>query len=315
MTVLITGIGGYIGRRLAATLLARGDTVRGIDRRREGLADLATQGVKAIVADVTDQAIVRAALDGVTTVYHLAGSPFGRRNELEQSALRAAEALSAACIAQPQLQALIFASSGALYPSGPQQLDEATPPQPAFAYARSKHAAEQYFLNAHAERGLPVRIARIGAVYGPAAPALMIEQVRRGRFPLIGGGHGYTSSIQIDDAIQALIAVAERGRAGRIYNLVDDEPATVREFYTFLAQQLGAPPPPSIPVFAARMLVFAANTGARLRGRPAPLPADLTTMAQVSHRIANRRMHDELGLKLRFPNYRAGLTALTENES
>ena len=312
--VLITGVAGYIGRRLAATLAGRGDMVRGIDRDIAGLRPLVSLGVKAIVADVIDGAILRAALAGVDVVYHLAGSALGSREEIVRANVAGAREVVAACRDRRDLRAVVFASSGAVYPSSPGWLDEETPPAPAFAYARAKHEAEQILLEAHAGYGLPVRIARIAAVYGPGSPALMIPMVRRGRFPLIGGGRGVASSIQIDDLIAALIAVAESGRDGQIYNLADDEPAPVRDFYGRLAELLGAPAPPSLPAPLARLLVGIANGAARLGGRPAPLPSDLAAMAGVSHRMANRRMRAELGVELRHPSYREGLQTAIEPE-
>jgi nucleoside-diphosphate-sugar epimerase len=201
---------------------------------------------------------------------------------------------------------MVFASSGALYPSGNAWLTEKTPPAPAFHYARAKAQAERLLLDAHA-RGLPVIIARIAGVYGPGSPALMTDQVRRGRFPLIGGGHGYATYIHIDDTVTALRALAERGRPGQIYNLADDEPTRIRDFYDELARLLGGPPPPTLAPAAARVIVWAMGVMSRLRGRPAPLPPDLADMAAVSHRMSNQRMREELGVALRYQGYRAGL--------
>lgn len=306
-SVLITGCGGYIGSRLARALRERDVAVRGLDRAARGLQPLAPLGVETIVADVSDQATLRAAARGVTVVYHLAGSALGERATLVQNSLAAARAVAAVCGPNSGVQALVFASSGALYPSGTQWLSEITPPEPAFAYAQAKLAAEQVLLEAHAAAGIPVLIARIAGVYGPHNPALMIEQVRRGRFPLIGGGYGYASYLHIDDLIAALLALPARGTPGQVYNLADDEPVRIREFYGRLAQLLAAPAPPALAPGYARLLVGAINSVARLLGRAPPLPADMVEMAAVSHRMANRRMRTELGIELRYPTYRTGL--------
>jgi nucleoside-diphosphate-sugar epimerase len=309
--ILITGAGGYIGRHLARALRARGEAVRGLDLSRAALAPLAELGVATLVADAGDEGALREALDGARVVYHLAGSALGTPEAIMRANLAGARAIAAAAVGRPELRALVFAGSGALYPSGPGWLDEATPPAPAFHYARAKHAAEQALLAAHTRDGVPVMVARIAAVYGPASPALMVEQVRRGRFPLIGGGRGYASNIHIDDLVAALLAMPERGRPGQIYNLADDEPAPVAEFYGHLARLLGAPPPPTLPPAAGRALVWLVSAASRLRGRQPPLPVDLVDMAAVSHRMANTRMRDELGVRPRYPSYRDGLpTAL-----
>ncbi|NTU84702.1 MAG: NAD-dependent epimerase/dehydratase family protein [Chloroflexales bacterium] len=305
--ILITGAGGYIGRHLARALRERGEAVRCLDVRAGALVPLAALGAETLVADAGDEAAVRAALVGVTVVYHLAGSALGSPAEIARANVAGARAVAAACAGHPGLQALVYAGSGALYPSGPGWLDETTPPAPGFHYARAKHEAERVLLEARARHGLPVLVARIAAVYGPASPAMMVEQVRHGRFPLIGGGRGYASNIYIDDAIAALLAMPERGRPGQIYNLADDEPAPVAEFYGQMARLLGAPPPPTIAPAVGRALVWLVGTASRLRRRPMPLPIDMVDMAAVSHRMANRRMRDDLGVTPRYPSYREGL--------
>jgi nucleoside-diphosphate-sugar epimerase len=306
---LITGAGGYIGRHLTRALLARGERVSAVDLHGAALEPLAAGGAETVVGDVTDPAVIARAVEGARVVYHLAGSALGTPEQIRRANLASAEVVGAAIAAREAPPSLIYASSGALYPSGAGWLDEETPPAPAFHYAAAKHAAEEALLRLHRERGLPVQIARIAAVYGPGSPAMMTEQVRRGRFPLIGGGRGYASNIQIDDVVAALQAMPTRGRPGRIYNLADDEPAPVAAFYGHLAQLLGAPPPPTMSVFAGRALVRLVGLASRLRGRPAPLPVDLVAMAQVSHRMANRRMREELGVAPRYPSYREGLPA------
>jgi len=306
--ILITGAGGYTGRRLVQALRARGETVRALDRDGAALEALVGPGIELLVADAGDASALASALAGVEVVYHLAGSALGSPAVIMRSNVGAARALSAAC-ADRRLRALVFASSGALYPSGSGWLTEETPPAPAFHYARAKAEAELVLLEAYRRDGTPTQIARIAAVYGPDSPALMIAQVRQGRFPLIGGGKGYASNIHLDDLTTALLALPERGQAGRIYNLADDEPAPIREFYGYLADLLGAPPPPALHPLAGHVLVRLFGLMGRLRGRPNPLPVDLVAMALVSHRMANRRMREELGVQLRYPSYREGLPA------
>jgi nucleoside-diphosphate-sugar epimerase len=240
-------------------------------------------------------------------VYHLAGSALGFPAEIARANVAGAQAVASACTTHLSLKALVYAGSGALYPSGSGWLDETTTPAPAFHYARAKYEAERVLLAAHARHGLPVLVARIAAVYGPNSPAMMVEQVRHGRFPLIGGGRGYASYIHIDDTVAGLRALAERGRPGQIYNLADDEPTRIRDFYGELAMLLGGPPPPSMAPSAARAIVWAMGAVARLRGRPAPLPPDLADMAAVSHRMSNRRMREDLGVVPRYPSCRVGL--------
>ena len=77
--------------------------------------------------------------------------------------------------------------------------------------------------------------------------------MRRRKFPLVGKGSGVWSFIHIADAADATVAAVEHGRRG-VYNIVDDEPATVAEWLPFLAQAVGARRPMHVPRFVGRLL-------------------------------------------------------------
>lgn len=81
----------------------------------------------------------------------------------------------------------------------------------------------------------------------------MIDQLRRRRVPLIGEANGWWSFLHIDDAAAATAIAIERGAAG-IYNIVDDEPAPVREWLPALAALVGAKPPLRVPKWLARLI-------------------------------------------------------------
>jgi nucleoside-diphosphate-sugar epimerase len=98
-------------------------------------------------------------------------------------------------------------------------------------------------------------VLRYGAFYGPGTGLFdgpLIDQLRRRRVPLIGNANGWWSFVHVDDAAAATAVAVERGAAG-IYNIVDDEPAPVREWLRALAGMLGARPPRHIPRWLARI--------------------------------------------------------------
>ena len=100
-------------------------------------------------------------------------------------------------------------------------------------------------------------VLRYGAFYGPDTGLFdgpLVEQVARRHFPLIGDGGGCWSFIHIDDAAAATVLAIERGDAGNIYNIVDDEPACVRDWLPALAALLGAGPPPHMPAWLGRLV-------------------------------------------------------------
>jgi nucleoside-diphosphate-sugar epimerase len=108
-------------------------------------------------------------------------------------------------------------------------------------------------------------VLRYGGFYGPgtgislAPDAQMAAPVRKRRFPIIGDGAGVFSYIHIDDAAAATLAALGHGEAG-IYNIVDDEPAPLREWLPVLARVLDAKPPRHIPRWLARLAAGEAAT-------------------------------------------------------
>jgi 2-alkyl-3-oxoalkanoate reductase len=138
---------------------------------------------------------------------------------------------------------------------------------------------------------------RYGGFYGPgtslsADPDEMVPAlIRKRRFPLIGDGGGVWSFIHIEDAAAATAVAVEHGPAG-VYNIVDDEPAPVREWLPVLASALGAKPPRRIPRWLGRL---AAGEAAAI---------SMTDVRGASNAKAKR----ELGWQLRYPSWRLGFT-------
>jgi 2-alkyl-3-oxoalkanoate reductase len=136
---------------------------------------------------------------------------------------------------------------------------------------------------------------RYGAFYGPgtgfslARDAQMAAPIRKRRFPLVGDGSGVWSFVHIEDAAAATVAAVEHGQAG-IYNVLDDEPAPVREWLPALASALDAKPPRRIPRWLARLAA-----------------GEMATVMMTDVRGAsNEKAKRELGWRLRYPSWRLG---------
>jgi nucleoside-diphosphate-sugar epimerase len=136
---------------------------------------------------------------------------------------------------------------------------------------------------------------RYGGFYGPgtsislAPDAVMAAPIRKRQFPIVGDGNGVFSHVHIDDAAAATAIAVERGRPG-IYNVVDDEPAPVREWLPVLARALNAKPPRRIPRWMGRLLAGEAAT------------ILMTDVRGASNEKAKR----ELGWKPRYASWRLG---------
>jgi nucleoside-diphosphate-sugar epimerase len=136
---------------------------------------------------------------------------------------------------------------------------------------------------------------RYGGFYGPgtslslAPDAQMAAPVRKRRFPIVGDGGGVSSFIHVEDAAAATAVAVERGQPG-VYNVVDDEPAPVREWLPVLASALGAKPPRRVPRWLGRLLAGEAAT----------------VMMTEARGASNEKAKRELGWQPRYASWRQG---------
>jgi nucleoside-diphosphate-sugar epimerase len=138
-------------------------------------------------------------------------------------------------------------------------------------------------------------VLRYGGFYGPgtevslATDANTVAAVRARRFPVVGDGGGIWSLVHIDDAASATVAALERGAPG-IYQIVDDDPAPVRDWLPALAAALDAAPPRHLPRWVGRLAAGEA----------------LTVMMTEVRGASNAKAKRELGWRLRYPSWRQG---------
>ena len=189
----------------------------------------------------------------------------------------------------PRFVAQSFASMRYAREGGPvKSEDDPLDPAPV-AGTEETNAAMRYLDEAVTEAG-GVAL-RYGGFYGASNDG-MIEPIRKRQFPIVGDGGGVTSFIHLDDAAAATVLALEQGVAG-VYNIVDDEPAPVREWLPVLADALGAKPPRHFPRWLAKLFAGEAMVmlGTEARG------------------ASNEKAKRELGWQLRYPSWRQGFAA------
>jgi 2-alkyl-3-oxoalkanoate reductase len=314
MKVFVAGATGVLGRALVPQLVARGHEVVGMTRSASKQDLVRSLGARPVVADALDpDAVAEAVASGepeviVHQLTALSGRMSARdmrhpdrssavtmtnrlRTEATDHLLAAGRAVGARRFVAQSIAAFRFARTG-----GPVQT-EADPldPNPPAAL-RAGQAAILYLERAVTTiewaEGLALRY---GGFYGPgtgislARDAVMTAPIRKRRFPIVGDGGGVWSHVHIEDAAAATAIAVERGRPG-IYNVVDDDPAPVREWLPVLASALDAKPPRRIPRWLARL---AAGETATLM---------MTDVRGASNEKAKR----ELGWKPRYASWRQG---------
>ena len=302
MRVFVAGASGAIGTRLVPQLVDRGHEVIGTFKSPGNAERVRALGAKPIALDLLDARAVRKAVleTQPDAIVHqataLADVPFSRnfdRTFAQTNRLRTegTDALLAAAreAGVRRFVAQSFASARYARQGGPVKTeDDPLDPTPVPA-TRETNAAMRYLDQAVTDAG---GIAlRYGGFYGASNDGL-VEPVRKRQFPIVGDGDGVFSFIHLDDAAAATVLALEHDGAG-IYNIVDDEPAPVREWLPVLAIALGAKPPRHFPRWLAR--VFAGEAA--------------VMMGTESRGASNAKAKRELGWEPRYPSWRHGFVA------
>jgi 2-alkyl-3-oxoalkanoate reductase len=302
MRVFVAGASGAIGTRLVPQLIDRGHEVIGTFRSPAKADRLRALGAEAIALDLLDAGAVRKAVLKVQpeAIVHqataLADARFGRnldRTFAPTNRLRTegTDALVAAAreTGVRRLVAQSFANYRYARDGGPVKTEnDPLDPNPP-ATTRETNAAMRHLEEAVMDAG---GIAlRYGGFYGAANDGL-IKPVRKRRLPIIGDGGGVISWVHLDDAAAATVLALEREGPG-VYNIVDDEPAAMREWLPVLAIALGAKPPRHAPLWLARLIGG----------------ADITMLAEARG-ASNAKAKLELGWVPRFSSWRQGFEAV-----
>ena len=311
MNVFVAGATGVLGRELVPQLVARGHEVVGMTRTASKQDGLRALGARPVVADALDpdavaQAVASAEPDVIVHQLTALSTPMSMRDarhpersfaftmtnrlrtEGTDHLLAAGRAVGARRFVAQSFAAFRFARTG-----GPVQTeaDPLDPDLPAPGLAAILYL-EQAVTTIDWGEGL---VLRYGGFYGPgtgislAPDAVMAAPIRKRRFPIVGDGGGVWSHVHIEDAAAATATAVEHGQSG-IYNVVDDEPAPVREWLPVLAGALDAKPPRRVP---------------RWLGRLAAGEAATVMMTEVKG-ASNEKAKRELGWRLRYPSWRQG---------
>ncbi|TYK43029.1 NAD-dependent epimerase/dehydratase family protein [Actinomadura decatromicini] len=309
MRVFVTGATGALGRHLVPALIAAGHDVTATTRTPGKAAGLREAGAEPVVLDGLDRDAVIAAVSAAApdVIVHqmtaLSGGTRGFRNfdrmfaATNELRTRGTDNLLAAAerAGTRRVVAQSYAGPGPdARPGGGLKSDDDPLDWRPLRTAVRGPAAIAYVdatVPAKAAEGI---VLRYGGFYGPGASEAMLGAVRKRMIPLVGGGMGVWSFVEITDAAAATVAAVERGAPG-VYNIVDDDPAPVAHWLPYLAQVIGAKPPLRVPAWLGRLLA-----------------GDLIVGQMTGSRgYSNEKAKKELGWEPRYPSWRDGFRAWT----
>jgi nucleoside-diphosphate-sugar epimerase len=308
MKVFLAGGSGAIGKQLVPMLVTNGHDVVATATSSKKLAAIQEAGAQGVVLDVLDRdavmtAVLRAEPDVViheATALSAIGNfrnmdkTFALTNRLRtegtDNLLEAARAAGARRFVAQSFSGWPNEKRGSMIKTEEDPLDDNPPRKARQGMAAIKHL-ERVVSQATDIEGL---VLRYGGFYGPGTSlekdgGAHTEMLRKRQFPIVGEGTGVWSFLHIDDAARATAVAAERGAPG-IYNIVDDDPAPVREWLPLVAAAVGAPPPRHVPVWLGRLLA-------------GPLAVSMMVDARGS---SNAKAKRELGWQPKYSSWRQG---------
>jgi hypothetical protein len=284
---------GYISDFLGRTLVGNADlygswSLSGTTRDLQKRAALRQDGIDAYLFD-SDKPLgdPLQMLDGVTHI--LISTPPDHNGDLVEQ-FHADDILRL-----KSLKWVGYLSTAAVY--GDRDglwVDETSELRPSSIRGSRRLRAERDWMQHCNQQGLPLQIFRLAGIYGPGKSAL--DSVRAGiKRRILKAGHAF-SRVHVDDVIQTLILSFTKGQAGDIFNVVDDEAAPSHEVIAYACRLLGKEPPPIVPFEDANL---------------APITASFYA---DNKSIRNGKIKNQLGVNLKYPNYREGLEGCLAEE-
>jgi len=274
---------GYSALGLVRRLRPKGWVIAGTCRDDDRRAELAREGVEAYLFDRPFADIAAALAD---TSHLLSSVP----PDAAGDPVIAQYGSTLAAIGGSLTWMGYLSTTGVYGDRAGDWVDETSPLRPSGERGRRRCEAEAAWLGLLRQHGVPVHLFRLAAIYGPGRSAL--DQVRSGAARRIDKPGQIFSRIHVEDIATVLEASMARPRPGTVYNVCDDMPAAPQTVIAFACALLGVEPPPLVPFDQA----------------------DLSPMARSFYddnkRVDNARMKRELGVRLRYPDYMAGLRAL-----
>lgn len=290
MRIFIAGC-GEIGRRVAKLWQGRGAEVAALARSEGSARELVRLGIETVLGDLDDPGSIGTLPVQGCILYYLAPPPEKGEGDPRIAAFLAAIPTGAGP------ERIVYMSTTGVY--GDRQggwVTEDTPPAPTSSRGKRRLAAETALRAWGLAREVPVIILRVAGIYGPGR--IPVERVRSGA-PVPAEEEAPASNrIHAQDVARACVAAALHGKDGSVYNVSDGNPGTITQYYNAVADLLGIPRPPAVPMEEAR----------RVLGK------GILSFLAESKRVDSRKLREELGLELLYPDLSSGLPASLEDE-
>lgn len=260
-------------------------------RRSESAAQLRALGVTPISGDLDDRRSLKRIGGIADVVLHFAPPPASGKTDTRTQRLIAA--LDSRGSVPRRL--VYISTSGVYGDCGGAWIDETRPVQPGTARGERRVDAENRLRDWAGVNGVRLSILRAPGIYGDGR--LPEARLRAGTPVLAAADDVYTNHIHADDLALIVRTTMFRAKPNRIYNASDNSAMKMADYFDLVADRLKLLRPPRVNRVAAQ----------------SQLPKELLSFMGESRRLCNRRLRQELGVKLRYPTVREGVAAAIRN--
>ena len=290
MKVLITGASGFIGSRLATRLAQKGNTVFGIIHDNK----IQDSAVKSISADLTSTEFTLPD-EKFDVVFHLAAATPMEKNKKLVKKINYDGTVNLFNQIKDKTKFLVYVSGlGVFGDPGDKTIDENTPLYPNTEYAKIRLEAQKFLKTKCKDSSIPFTVAYLGEVYGNGGwfTSQIIDRLKKGSFRMPKSGEYYRCFVNIDDVVNALIAIAENNAFDESFIITDSNPVLFKDFINFTCDKLGVKHPGSVPTFLASTI----------------LGGDFVKLLTTSIKTSNAKISKLFSFQ--YPSYKEGVESV-----
>lgn len=290
-SVLIVGCGD-IGRRVAVLLQAEGHSVTGLVRSESSATLLRNHGINAVCLDLDTEPPFRDWTAGYADIFYFAPPPPGGERDPRMAAfLRALQQESPP-------RRMVYISTSAVYGDCQGEwITEAQPVRPATARGQRRLDAERRLIAWAQQTGCEWSILRVPGIYGPGK--LPLQRLRAGLPVVREADAPWTNRIHADDLAAICVAAMHSDKTDTVYNVSDGHPSNMTDYFFRVSDAAGLPRPPVVTREEAQQV----------------LSPGMLSFLQDSRRMDNRKILEELGIRLRYPDLGSGLPSCFDGDS
>jgi len=314
----ITGIGGFIGSRMAERALAKGWTVSGLDQSAPATARISALGANITIGDINDSDKLHAAFTGADWVFHTAAvvTEDGPRELFERVNNQGTHSVCQAA-QHCGVKQLIHLSSVMVY--GFDYPDNVTEDGP-FAdhgniYNETKLSSERIALEYHQpDNNFNVIIIRPGDVYGARGSQWVLrplEMIRHNQFALPNGGRGVINHVHVDNLLDGVLLAHENNPGGQAFNITDDTATPCHTFFQYHANMAGKPRLFSLPASVMKSALWLTEMLLKPFGKQPPARAAGVNFLLRKHKVCCEKAKQQLGYQPKI-SLKQGMQNITQ---